>query len=178
DMLAQVFTLLVQLFVTGRLIRWIGIGGTLSVLPIITLAGFAALWLVSGHEGVEGYQVFAVFAVFQALHRAGRYAVARPARETLFSVLSRDEKYKAKTVVDLCLYRGGDVAGARLDASLTSAAAVTLGTMTFAVAPLAAVWIVLGLALAAGQTRRHRRAAQEHAHPVPSDRPTNEGDTT
>lgn len=172
DMLAQVFTLIVQLFLTGRIIRWIGIGGTLGVLPVVTLVGFAALWLVSGREGVEPWQVFAVFAVFQALHRASRYAVARPSRETLFSVLSRDEKYKAKTVVDMFVYRGGDVAGARLDAYLASTAAVTLGSITLAVAPLAAIWITLGLSLAWAQARRHAR--NETAAPL-AGTPASEG---
>lgn len=157
DMLAQGFTLLAQLFITGRIIRWIGIGGTLGVLPVLTLAGFTSLWFVSTREGAEPWQVFAVFAVFQALHRAGRYAVARPSRETLFSVLSRDEKYKAKAVVDMFVYRGGDVAGTGLYGTLAGASAVTLGSIAMATAPLAGVWVVLGLALAWRQSRIDER---------------------
>ena len=176
DWLAQVFTLLVQLFVTSRVIRMIGIGGTLGVLPVITLVGFATLWFVSGLEDVEPWQVFAVFAVFQALHRAGRFAVARPARETLFSVLSRDEKYKAKVVIDMFAYRGGDVAGAQLYAVLASVAALSVASV-----PLALVWAGLGAALALGQSRR--AASHETKAPLGGTQataglaPANEGET-
>ncbi len=171
DWLAQVFTLLVQLFITGRVIRLVGIGGTLGVLPAITVAGFGTLWIVSGLENVEPWQLFAVFALFQALHRAGRYAVARPARETLFSVLSRDEKYKAKVVVDMFAYRGGDVVGAQLYAALASIAALALATV-----PLVAVWGTLGVVLALGQTRLHRRIARSETDPAHAGTATPEGD--
>ncbi|MEL6796952.1 MAG: Npt1/Npt2 family nucleotide transporter [Planctomycetota bacterium] len=165
DLLAQACTLAVQLFITARVIRWIGVGGTLAVLPAITVGGFAFLWLVSSRGDAEPWRVFAVFAVFQAVHRAGRYAVARPARETLFSVLSRDEKYKAKTVVDTFVYRGGDVAGTGLYSVLAGASALTVGSIAFAAAPLAAMWAMVGLGLAVGQSRLHaRRNEQETAH--------------
>ncbi|MEM9661145.1 MAG: Npt1/Npt2 family nucleotide transporter [Planctomycetota bacterium] len=154
DLLAQVCTLGAQLFVTSRVIRFIGIGGTLGVLPAVTVAGFVVLWLAARGDESEPWLVFGVFAVFQALHRAVRYAVARPARETLFSVLSRDEKYKAKTVADTFLYRGGDVAGTGLYSALATASAMTIGSIAFAAAPIALLWAMLGLVLAREQSRR------------------------
>lgn len=161
DMLAQIVTLLVQLFVTSRMIRAIGVGGTLGVLPVVTFLGFAALWLVSDRAQAAPYVVFGVFATFQAVHRAARYAVARPARETLFSVLDRDKKYNAKLVVDLFLYRGGDVAGTGIESLLTSAAVVAFGSLLVGVSPLSALWIGLGLALAATQARRSNSGASD-----------------
>lgn len=153
DMWTQAATLLAQLFVTGRLIRWLGVGWTLAVLPLVTAAGFTALAWVSRIDGVEPWRVFAVFAAFNAVHRATRYAVARPARETLYSVVPASEKYKAKPIVDVFMYRGGDVAGVGVDRWLAGAA-VGLGGVAMAAAPLAVVWCGLSLMLAWGQRRR------------------------
>ncbi|MEM8758544.1 MAG: Npt1/Npt2 family nucleotide transporter, partial [Planctomycetota bacterium] len=177
DLLAQGLTLIAQLFVISRVIRLLGVGTTLGILPLVTTAGFAALLLVERSEGVEPWQVFAVFAVFQAVHRATRYAVARPARETLFGVLTPDEKYKAKTVVDLAGYRGGDVAGARIDAAF-AAAGLTLGGLTLAVAPMAALWIGLSAWLGLAQHRKARTNASSSETPPPAvGTPSPEGDT-
>ncbi len=144
DMLAQVATLLTQIFITTRLIRRIGVGWTLAVLPLITMAGFAVLSV---------WTVYGVMAVFQALHRATRYAVSRPARETLFSVVSPSEKYKAKTVVDVFLYRGGDVAGVGVDGML-AALGLALGGVAAATVPLAGLWVALSVGLGRAQQRR------------------------
>lgn len=135
DALAQVFTLFAQIFITTRVIKRIGVGWTLTILPIVTMAGFAILSV---------WTVFGVMAVFQALHRATRYAVSRPARETLFSVVSPAEKYKAKPFIDVFLYRGGDVAGTGVDA-LFAAWALTLTAVAGATVPVAGVWALLCL---------------------------------
>lgn len=157
DMWTQLATLLAQLFVTSRLIRWAGVGFTLMILPIVTVIGFTVLAYVSTIDGIEGWQVFAVFAAFNAIHRATRYAVSRPARETLFSVVSREDKYKAKPIVDVFLYRGGDVAGVGVESAL-AATAVGLWGIAFAAAPLAVMWGALSVALA---IRQHRLAENE-----------------
>ncbi|MCA9303196.1 MAG: hypothetical protein KC996_03645 [Phycisphaerales bacterium] len=153
DLWTQVATLLVQLFVTGQIIKRLGVGVALCAMPIVTVAGFAVLAWVSGMGGVEGWQIFAVFAVFNAVHRATRYAVIRPARETLFSVVSTGEKYKAKPIVDVFLYRGGDVAGTGVE-RLIAGAGIGLMGMVFAAVPLAVLWGGLGIALAWMQRRK------------------------
>ena len=149
DNLAQWATLLTQLFITSRLIRKVGIGWTLAVLPLLTFAGFAALAI---------WPLFGVMLVFQALHRAARYAVARPARETLFSVVPVSEKYKAKPIVDVFLYRAGDLAGAGLESLLSG---IGLGLAGFAAAtlPFSAAWTALSLGLGRAQARRQKLAA-------------------
>lgn len=148
DAWTQGATLFVQLFVTGRLMRHLGVGATLAVLPLVTVAGFGLLAWVE-RRGVEGWQVFGVVTAFSAVHSATRHAVARPSRETLFSVVDAEEKYKAKPVIDLFLYRGGDVAGAWA----TGIVAGLWGMFMLAL-PLAAVWGGLCVALAAAQGRR------------------------
>lgn len=144
DWLAQVATLLTQTFVTAHLIRRLGVGWTLALLPLLTLAGFAVLAV---------WPVLAVMAIFQALHRAARYAVARPARETLFSVVPQAQKYKAKPVVDVFLYRGGDLAGMGLSKALAWAG-LGMSGLALAALPLAALWGALSLGLGRAQTRR------------------------
>ena len=91
DMLAQIATLFTQVFITTQIIKRLGVGWTLTILPLVTVAGFAVLAI---------WPVFGVMAIFQAVHRATRYAVTRPARETLFSVVPAADKYKAKPLID------------------------------------------------------------------------------
>ncbi|UCC84437.1 MAG: MFS transporter [Gemmatimonadota bacterium] len=144
DMLAQIATLITQVFITTRLIRRLGVGWTLSILPLVTVAGFTVLAF---------WPLYGVMALFQALHRATRHAVSRPARESLFSVVPASEKYKAKPVVDVFLYRGGDVAGAGIDGALR-ALGLALGWVAAATVPLAALWTVLSIGLGRAQARR------------------------
>ncbi|MYE71194.1 MAG: hypothetical protein F4237_14230 [Gemmatimonadetes bacterium] len=146
DWVAQGFTLITQIFVTTHLIRKIGVGWTLAILPIVTLAGFAVL---------AAWPIYGVMLIFSALHRATRYAISRPSRETLFSVVTPSEKYKAKPVVDVFLYRFGDAAGAGID-SLFAVLGLTLAWVAGSTAPLAAMWIVLSIGMGRAQTRRIR----------------------
>jgi AAA family ATP:ADP antiporter len=154
DMLAQIATLITQIFITTHLIRRLGVGWTLAILPLVTVAGFAVLAV---------WPVYGVMALFQALHRATRYAVSRPARETLFSVVPPAEKYKAKPVVDVFVYRGGDVAGAGIDGALR-ALGLGLAWVAAATVPLAAMWAVLSIGLGRAQTRRDTGGDLENQH--------------
>lgn len=160
DLWTQIATLLVQLFVTGQIIKRLGVGFAMCALPIVTVAGFFVLAWVSGTDGILAWQLFAVFAVFNAVHRATRYAVIRPARETLFSVVSAGEKYKAKPIVDVFLYRGGDVAGTGVE-RLISGVGIGLMGMAFAAVPLAVLWGGLGISLAWMQRRKALAVAED-----------------
>ena len=143
DALTQTATLFTQIFITTRVIRRLGVGWTLAILPLVTLAGFAVLAI---------WPLYGVMAVFQALHRATRYAISRPARETLFSVVPPAERYKAKPLIDVFLYRGGDLAGAGIQAVLAGLGSLAL--MVASVTPFAAVWCALSVALGRAQARR------------------------
>ena len=156
DALTQIVTLFTQIFVTTRLIRRIGVGWTLAILPLVTLAGFALLAI---------WPVYGVMAVFQAVHRATRYAISRPSRESLFSAVPPEERYKAKPVIDVVLYRFGDLAGVGIQAVLSALGSLTL--MVGATVPFAAVWCALSVALGRAQTRRD--PAQQPAGTPPLD---------
>ena len=141
DALAQALTLITQLFITTHLIKRLGVGWTLSILPAVTILGFATLSI---------WTAYGVMAIFQAVHRATRYAVARPARETLFSVVSTSEKYKAKPVVDVFLYRGGDLAGVGVEGAF-AAIGLSISGIAGATSPLAGIWSLRSLRLARTQ---------------------------
>lgn len=144
DSLAQLATLLTQIFVTTHLIRKLGVGWTLAILPVVTVLGFIVLAV---------WPIYGVMLIFQAVHRATRYAVSRPSRETLFSVVPPAEKYKGKPIVDVFLYRGGDLAGAGID-GLFAMLGLGLAWVAMSTAPLAGMWIALSIGLGHAQARR------------------------
>ena len=102
DVATNILTLLLQLLVTSRLIRRIGVAGVLMVLPLLTTVGMGALALWPG---------FAVLATVQVLRRGMHYAIDRPAREILYIPLGPEEKYKSKAFIDTFVFRGGDFLG-------------------------------------------------------------------
>ena len=142
-------TLLVQLFLTGRLLKWIGVGPTLAFLPVLSMIGFIAI-------GIS--PVLSLFAVFQVARRAGNFAVTRPAREVLFTVLSREDKYKAKSFIDTFVYRVADQFGA-WSYSLLRWLGLGLTGISWVAVPLTGVWCVLSLFLG----RRQRALADAQA---------------
>jgi AAA family ATP:ADP antiporter len=148
DLAVNILTLLAQAFLTGRLIKWLGVGVTLALLPALSIVGFLSLGMVP---------ILAVFVVFQVLRRAGEYAVARPAREVLYTVLGREDKYKAKHFIDTFIYRVGDQVGAWSMAGMTALGLGVTGT-AFVAVPVAAVW--LGISLWLGRKQRALAAAE------------------
>jgi AAA family ATP:ADP antiporter len=135
DLAVNILTLVTQLFLTGRVVKWFGVGVTLAFLPVVTLIGFAVL-------GVS--PVLPVLIVFLVIRRAGNFAIQRPAREALYTVLPRSDKYKAKNFNDTFVYRLGDQMGAW---SYTWMGVFGLGLsgLAFSMVPLSAVWLVLAL---------------------------------
>ena len=127
--------LLTQLFLTGRILKGLGVGLTLAILPLLSMAGFLALGAMP---------VFAVFVVFHVLRRAGNFAVAVPAREVLYTVLSRRDKYKAKNFNDTFVYRAGDQIGAWSFAGL-GAAGLGTAAMAWTMVPVAGTWLLVAL---------------------------------
>jgi AAA family ATP:ADP antiporter len=137
DLAVNTLTILIQLFLTGRLVAWLGLPLTLSLIPLLLAAGFALL----------GYApVLWVLVVVQVIRRAGNYAIMRPAREMLYVVLGREEKYKAKNFIDTAVYRAGDAASAWLYAGLR-AMGLSLGSIAWLAVPVAAGWAWLAYRL-------------------------------
>ena len=154
DLLVNIVTLVVELFLTARIVRWLGVGVTLALLPIITLTGFGVLALVPS---------VAALTIVQVLRRSSDYAVARPMREVLYTVVPREDRYKTKSFIDTVVYRTGDQLGAWAYVLLGSVG-LGIGEIGVAGGLIAIAWLANSLwlgrrqeALAAHQ-RREREA--------------------
>jgi ATP:ADP antiporter, AAA family len=135
ELAAQVLTVITQVFFTGRIIRWIGLAAALAVLPVMSMLGFGALGLMP---------VFTTLAVFTVLRRATNFSLTNPAMETLFTVVPREDKYKAKSFIETFVYRGGDQIAAWTYAGL-AALGLGLAGIAFTAVPVSAVWFVLAV---------------------------------
>ena len=144
DMWTHVVVLVLQLTLAGRIIKRFGLGVALAILPAATALGFI---------GLAAFGSFAVLVLLEALTRAVQRAIAQPARETLFTVVDREDKYKAKAFIDTFVYRAGDVAGAQTEGAL-GRLGLAMGSLVSVVLPLALVWMVLALWLGRAQSRR------------------------
>lgn len=137
DLAVNVLTLATQTFATGRAVKRWGVAAALAFLPVLSVAGFGVLGLAP---------TIGVLMTFQVLRRAGNFAVARPAREVLFTVVPRADRYKSKTFIDTVIYRVGDQLGAWVYAPLAALGAGVAGISSVAVVLAAlsavnAVWL-------------------------------------
>jgi AAA family ATP:ADP antiporter len=144
DLIVSALTLTLQLLLTAPLIRFVGIGGALIAMPLATIVAFAAMALAP---------VPTTVALAQGLRRAVEFAIVRPAREVLWTVVSREEKYKAKNVIETLVYRGGDAASGWLSAGLTALGA-GFGLVALVIVPFAGLWGGLCLWLARRQAQQ------------------------
>ena len=157
DLAIAILTILVQSLATGRLITRFGAGPAAAFLPLVFSLGFIvlaatpALWVV---------------IAFQAAQRAANFAISNPARECLFTVLAREEKYKAKNVIDIVVFRGTDAASGWLFAALRGAG-MDLGAISLATVPVTTAWLALALALGRAHERRTRESASRAAPTAP-----------
>jgi AAA family ATP:ADP antiporter len=135
DLWVNVLTLVAQLFLTGRVLRLIGVALTLALLPLLSIFGFGTLALAP---------TIAVLVAYQVIRRAGNFAFARPTREVLFTVVPREDKYKAKSFIDTVIYRLGDQVGAWSYAGLGLLGFGMTGVALVAV-PISLAWLVNGL---------------------------------
>ena len=144
DLYTQVTTLVLQALVTGHLMKRLGVHITLALLPAIVALGFVGLAISAS---------LAALIVLQATFSAVQRSVVRPARETLFTVVSREDKYKSKAFIDTFVYRTGDVVGAQVE-GLLGRLGMGLAALVSVTVPLALVWGVLGVWLGRAQHRR------------------------
>ncbi|HDS1530766.1 TPA: MFS transporter [Stenotrophomonas maltophilia] len=151
DLIVNAITLVFQLFVTGRMIATVGIVATLCVLPLVSLAGFAALAASPSVAVIVGAQV---------ARRVANFALARPAREILFTSSAREDRYKAKNFIDTVVYRGGDQLASWGYAGLMGVG-LTLAQIPMIAVPLSALW--LGLSIWLGRT--HQTQEQQEQQP-------------
>ncbi len=151
----QTVTFVLQIVVAGPAIRWLGPGLVLAVLPLARGIGLTVLGATSS---------LAALRIVQVIGTAATHGLTRPARELLFTVVSRDDKYRAKNAIDTIGYRFGDVSSGWLDEGLK---AIGGAALAIAPLPLAAVW----LALAAFAGRGFRRRVAAHAESAAKESP-------
>ena len=137
DLAVNSLTILIQLFFTGRIVKYLGLAWTLALIPLLLVGGFIIL---------SFSPVLAVLITVQVFRRAGNYSIMRPAREMLYVVLEREEKYKAKNFIDTVVYRGGDAVSAWIYDGMRSIG-LSLGQIAFIAAPIAAVWALVAYRL-------------------------------
>jgi AAA family ATP:ADP antiporter len=155
DIAVNTITVLIQVFLTGRLMKWFGVGITLALMPLLSAVGFAAIGFAP---------ILTVLATFQILRRAAGFALLRPAREVLFTVLRREDKYKAKSLIDTFGYRLGDITGA-WSYPLMRWFGLGLAGISWVAVPIGAIWCALSIWLG----RKQRQLAEgQHAVVLPA----------
>jgi len=149
DLTVGILTILVQLTATGRLLERFGVGRGAAFLPLVFAAGFVVLAFSP---------VLAVVVAFQAIQRTANFALSNPSFQLFFTVLGREEKYKAKNVIDLVVFRGSDAVSGWLFAALRGLG-LEMAALSLAVVPVMAGCVALALALGRAHERRAARQA-------------------
>jgi AAA family ATP:ADP antiporter len=144
DLAVNVITFLTQVFVTSRMISMLGLTSALVFLPVVSAIGFSAIGLMP---------LLLVFISFTVARRVGEYAISKPAREVLFTVVSREEKYKAKNFIDTAISRGGDAATGWI-VNGVKAFGATATQLAWILVPITFVWAWLGWSLARQEEQR------------------------
>ena len=145
DFFVQLASLLLQALLFSRLFKWFGMRALLVAVPLIMVAGYALFALVP---------TFAVLIGVYSVRRVADYGITRPCRDSLFTVVSREEKYQAKSLIDTFAYRGGDALSGSLYKALTGGLGFGPSAIGWLGAVVAAVWAVLALGLGRGFQRR------------------------
>ena len=144
DLYTQITTLVLQALVTGHLMKRLGVHVTLALLPLTVALGFVGLAITAS---------LTTLIIVQAAFSAVQRSITRPSRETLFTVVPREDKYKSKAFIDTFVYRGGDVLGAQVEGLLGRIAAGLVALVSVTI-PLAVVWGALGIWLGRAQQRQ------------------------
>ena len=147
DFWVQAASLTIQLLLFGRLFKWVCIRAMLAAVPLIMTAGYAIFALAPR---------FMVLVLVYAVRRVGDYALTRPCRDALFTVVTREQKYKAKSLIDTFVYRGGDATSGSLYQALTGPLGAGPAAIGAVGAAISAVWTLLALGLGRAQEERGR----------------------
>ena len=138
DLAVNTLTLLVATFATGRIASRMGLPFTLASIPVIIGAGMIMLAMAP---------MVGVVIAIQIIRRAGNYAISRPAREMLFTAVDRETRFKAKPVIDIVIYRGGDMLNAWAFTGLTQGLGLGLAAVAVVGAAIALLWATVGIFL-------------------------------
>ena len=129
DLATQILTLVAQLFLSSFILRYCGVAGALMVLPAIYLCSFSALAVDSSLQ---------VMVVAVVIGRSAVYGITVPAREVLFTVVKREDKYKSKGFIDTVVLRGSDAASA---SAFTGLEGLGLRTLNLCLLPVVVMWL-------------------------------------
>ncbi len=157
DLAVNIIAGVTQLFGTSRLATRFGLVVTLALIPVLMIGGFAVLALAP---------LLPVLVGLQIARRAGNYAITRPAREMLFTIVDPESKYKAKNVIDTAVYRGGDMTSAWMITGLSQGLGYGFAGIAAVGAAAAAIWSVVAIFL--GRSYEKRSTVQEEADGYPS----------
>jgi AAA family ATP:ADP antiporter len=146
EVVVNMLTFGIGLFATSRIVTRFGMPTTLALVPVFITAGLLILAFAP---------ILTVVLALQVARRAGNYGITRPAREMLFTAVDRETRFKAKPVIDIAVYRGGDAVSGMAFAGLTDGIGLGLGAMAAVGAGIAAVWAIVGRALGRNFERDH-----------------------
>jgi AAA family ATP:ADP antiporter len=132
------FTIITAVFATGRLASRFGLSAALAITPVMMIGGLVAVSIIA---------IVWIVAVVQVVLKAGNYAITRPAREMLFTLVDRETRYKTKPVIDTLVYRAGDTINAWFITLLTKVLNLGMGPLALVGAFVAAAWAVTGVIL-------------------------------
>lgn len=138
DLVVNILSIGIAAFATGRIAKRLGLSFTLSIVPFLIATGMALLAFAP---------IVGVVIAIQIIRRAGNYAVTRPAREMLFTAVSRDTRFKVKPVIDIVVYRGGDMLNAWAFTALTQGFGLSLAAVAGIGAFIATLWAGVGIYL-------------------------------
>jgi AAA family ATP:ADP antiporter len=144
-----ILSLAIQLLATGRIIKAIGTGPAAALLPLVFVIGFVAVAMNPA--------VLFVVAGFQAVQRATNFGIANLARESLWTVVSREEKFKAKNIIDGSVFRAADAVNAQIFNGLH--ALMSIPVLSVVTAGVAGGWLLLSLGLGRSQERKAKEVA-------------------
>jgi AAA family ATP:ADP antiporter len=138
DLAVNILSISTGLLVTGRIVSKFGMPVTIALVPVLICIGLLVLAISP---------LLGAVVVLQIVRRAGNYAVTRPAREMLFTRVDRETRFKAKPVIDVVAYRGGDMLMAWLFTGLTQGLGLGLAAVAVVGAGIAALWSLVGIYL-------------------------------
>jgi AAA family ATP:ADP antiporter len=138
DFAVNILAISTGLFATGRIVTKFGMPATIAMVPIIICIGLLVLAISP---------LLGVVMILQIIRRAGNYAVTRPAREMLFTLVNQETRFKSKPVIDIVAYRGGDMLTAWLFTGLTQGLGLGLAAVAAIGAGIASLWALVGIYL-------------------------------
>ena len=151
DASTNVLSLIAQLIIVKQVVQRFGVGISLAVLPIVSVVGFAILAV---------NPVFVVIAALQVMRRSLTFGLGKPTSDMLYTVVSPEEKYKAKNFTETALYRGGDLVGSW---AVRMMAGLGLSGISMVCVPIAALWTGIALWLGKDYKRRDKALSEGQA---------------